>query len=815
MTKLIKPLVVTTSIMGVILTVWGLANLAWPSVLPWAGVKGFASYLIFTGACFALAFGFSVWGKRNPYLIGIVIALCLALFANALWSLFVVIWLSIASIIFGRRFLLLIKIQIPNDWLTSFLVGLSVYGTVVGILAHYPVNYPGVYCALLTLPMLVYWKDLHFYFREFSSLIAKHSQPQFSSKLDIAITVVALGHFVTAFMPELGHDALAFHLFVPAQMASIHQWGFDVSKYVWASMPMLGDWIFTIVYMIGDETASRLINFEFVLIIGLLVRHIVLWAGGSIQGARWAVLIFLSTPLTYTLSSTLYIDSFLSALLISGVLAFLRQFEISDKPANWLALASILLGFALATKSTTFMVFPALFLIALFYVKTLFKAKSLTDWIKAATLFSVAGLIPYGTAWFLTGNPVFPFFNGLFQSRYYAPMNFENVLYEKGLTWDVLYQVTFNSGRYLEASAGAAGFQWLLLFLPAVVLLLMTRQRKGLLILTVGLLFIFTTFQFTSYLRYAFPAVIFLVTSIGIGFNYFNTVESRKITLSWFSILTITVGLNLLFLTSGTWLYRTFPIMSVWNKSQRQAHIQESLPIRNAVDLVNQINSKKSPVVVFAHPLVAGLQSDALYFNWYNPTFFEQMTKADTPDAINDILKIYGVNYVIIDLNMKYTFAEHLGKLTRKVAEYGSINVLQVTGDIEYTEELLKNTNFSASEGWYFGPGVEFDESTVKVLKVRVSDPAAQAVAVSPGRKYQNSVVARCFSEVTTGRIQINWLDAKGQFIDANIKTFDCTNDWLEYSDLVESPKNAAQGIVYVTSHTETPILFKSASLKK
>ncbi|NDE42993.1 MAG: hypothetical protein EB073_01620, partial [Burkholderiaceae bacterium] len=62
-------------------------------------------------------------------------------------------------------------------------------------------------------------------------------------------------------------------------------------------------------------------------------------------------------------------------------------------------------------------------------------------------------------------------------------------------------------------------------------------------------------------------------------------------------------------------------------------------------------------------------------------------------------------------------------------------------------------------------------------------------VSVRPGVKYQNSVVARCFQGPSMGRVQINWLDKDGKFINASIKTFDCSHDWTEYSMIVIAPQ--------------------------
>ena len=155
-------------------------------------------------------------------------------------------------------------------------------------------------------------------------------------------------------MPEVGHDALAMHLFVPAHLSLRHEWSFDVTKYVWAVMPMMGDWLFSIAYMLGGETAARLINVSFIFILCRLVRDLVLWAGGNAVGARWSVLLFLATPLTFTESSSLYIESVWASFVVAGSLSIFKLLpSAEDNKKIQLPIAGLLLGGALAAKAVT------------------------------------------------------------------------------------------------------------------------------------------------------------------------------------------------------------------------------------------------------------------------------------------------------------------------------------------------------------------------------------------------------------------------------------------------------------------------------
>ena len=606
-------------LVGVMLTAWGLAHLSKP-VLPW-GSSGLRHYVSFLVVCTTLIICGTLWGKRNPLIVGFVIATGLALLTGTLWPLLVTLWFAVASALLGRAILAGIYIGFEQgSWLTNFLVGAGVYGTVVGLVAHFPVNYPGVYGTVLALPLILGWRVIVEECRCLWARLIAHPSTYKVNWLDAVIAVIALVYFVVALMPELGWDALAMHLFIPVHLALRHQWGFDVGTYVWAVMPMLGDWIFSIGYMLAGETAARLINVGFIFILGWLVRNLVLWAGGKVVGARWAVLIFLSTPLTFTEGSSLFIESVWATFVVAGTLAILSACSTSGKPRYELPVAGLLLGCALAAKAVTFTILPVLLLLLVWRYRSWYKTAGLPILVLGLFLFLAIGLIPYVTAWRLTGNPVFPLYNNTFQSPYYLTgSNFTNPAFSVGFTWDILYSATFESGKYLEGSAGSSGFQWLLVFIPASIMLVTIRQLKAVALLLVGIFAIAVTFQSQSYLRYVFPSCAILAAAMGVALS--EVLSTRKLVRnSWYAAAVIAVALNLLFFCAGS-IYRDIEPKPILDQSSRESYLLTQQPIRNAVELVNRLNVGRTPVAVFATPLAAGLSSDAIYPNWYNHTF--------------------------------------------------------------------------------------------------------------------------------------------------------------------------------------------------
>jgi hypothetical protein len=803
-----------TLITGCILTAIGLSGLPWPGPFPWDGAGGwrFLGFLLFA----ALAVGF-LTRKLNGkvYLAASVIATFLAMSAGAVWPLLTALWFALASALLGRW--LIQKLQMEdNSWITSFLIGAGFYGTVVGLFAHLPVNYPGTYGVALALPLVLGRQLLRHWFRKFCGwLVEAPLKPHVCSWIDLAISVVALVLFVVALMPEVGHDALTTHLFIPAHLLQRHQWGFDATTYVWAVIPLMSDWIFSIAYMLGGETATRLTNVGFIFAISWLVRDLVVWAGGSVAGARWAVLLFLSSPLTFAEGNSLFVDAVWATFLVAGTLAILRACSTDNCQEKSLTSAGALLGYALAAKAVTFTFLPVLMLPLIWRYKTWLRAGVVKTLLLGLALFLIFGGIPYMTAWWLTGNPIFPYFNQIFHSPLWPDTNFTDSRWSKGLSWDFIYRITFHSGKYLEATPGAGGFQWLLVFLPGLAILVARGHRRGMGLVAVATLSILLCFQSIAYLRYIFPAYAVLVAVIGLGISVIPITAVLQVRLVCAAAATATL-LNLLFYSAGPFVYRDFPIKAIFSDTHRESYLLKRLPIRNAVKLVNALNIQRTPVAVFGTSQVAGLSSNALIASWYNHNFQNEFFAVKTKQDLADLLLRNRVEYIISDFPSDELKAQYalLNQVSTKVAQFGSMSVLRFNDDFRFTKELLLNPDFFAEKGWFVSGDSLFD-TTLGTVLTSVSMPVTQSIKVSPGQRYKNTVLARCYNNKTQGRVQVNWHDSKGQFIRPDIQVFDCSADWHEITMEVIAPDNVTTATVFASGHTKIPLLFKSVSFKQ
>jgi hypothetical protein len=53
-------------------------------------------------------------------------------------------------------------------------------------------------------------------------------------------------------------------------------------------------------------------------------------------------------------------------------------------------------------------------------------------------------------------------------------------------------------------------------------------------------------------------------------------------------------------------------------------------------------------------------------------------------------------------------------------------------------------------------------------------------------------------------RIQINWMNARGEFIKAFIKVVELQKEAKEYSAFISAPADAVKGLVYATLHDDS-----------
>jgi len=711
--------------------------------------------------------------KIHPLLISLITILGITVLSNNTWPFIVVFWFGLSSYILGSeiyRYFSRIKKDLFN--VSSILLGAGIYGTIISLIAHLPINYPVIYSALLLMPLIIFNSRIQNIFLNIKKTFKKET---FVSWHDYLISALLVIYYLLALMPEIGHDALASHFFISSHIHDRHQWDFNFNNYVWAVMPALVDFINAIVFMLSGELAPRIMNYVAICLIAYFIYYLVMQYTKDRNSAKLATLLFLSTPLTFLEASTLYIEAIWTLFVL---LAFYEILIISNKKEIIANFSPIFLGFAMAAKSVTFMYIPGLIIILFFRCKNFLKDLFCKNLFIFVLIGLLIGIIPYAVAFYHTNNPVFPFFNAFFKSEYFPYYNFDNSLYSHGLTWNFLYAVTFSTGKYLESDFGGSGFYWIVLFFPSLLYLIFNLEnlKNTFHIFSFALIGLFFTFLGTAYLRYIFPSYVFFCICLpNANFIY---KKSKKI-LNLF--ITLVILLNLVFIKSAT-SYGTINLSSIFNADKRNEYLSLFLPIRNTIKIVNDLNANLSPVLFFSPPLAAGLKSDALHPNWYNSRVQNSMQTIKNKDEMIDFFSIENISFVLIDdswvtsaFDVKFK-KQLIIQITDKVFEERNVQIRKIKDEFIFQHESIKNGNLKSLSGWQFDNHYPYNLTNMSVL-ADVTHPATQSFNIVSGKKYRIKTLTSCYLEPTQIRSQINWLDVHGNMIDTSIEVYDCSND--------------------------------------
>jgi hypothetical protein len=230
------------------------------------------------------------------------------------------------------------------------------------------------------------------------------------------ILIQSLVNLVGALGPELGFDALWYHLALPKIFLANHRLLYLPSNLLYYSpMPKLVEMIYTASLAINSEILAKLVHFMF----GVLSAIALFKLSRRYLNFRISLIV---TTIFYTClvvgwqSITAYVDlgrTFFEILAFDYFLKWRGKGKTSD-----LIESAVMLGLGIATKLLALGSLPIyLFLILIrFLGGNLKKAATLSVWY---VLFSL--LIP--APWFLvsfihTGNPVFPVLSGILDSSH-------------------------------------------------------------------------------------------------------------------------------------------------------------------------------------------------------------------------------------------------------------------------------------------------------------------------------------------------------------------------------------------------------------
>jgi Dolichyl-phosphate-mannose-protein mannosyltransferase len=412
----------------------------------------------------------------------------------------------------------------------------------------------------------------------------------------LAIFIVLVTEILLCLVPPTARDELTHHLAIPRLYARAGRI-IEVPMAPYAYYPMLLDMLYTPWVYWGYDSVPKLIHGLFGFLTGLCLYAYLSRRMNTIYGLL-GFFFFISVPSVLRLSHWAYVDLGTTFYTTTALLCILRWHEEKDR-GQWLIMAALSAGFAVATKPNGLVAWLLLFF--LFAWVSVRKTEQGSGRIfSQCMLFAVVGALPFlpwlAKNWLQTGNPFFPLLGGFFpgkiagegQDASYVTLGVfakRELLY--GETW---WQITtlplrlFFFGRdddpqYFDGVLG-----------PSLILLLPWAfkgkwlEEKKLLMSFALLFFLYALFLVDLRARYVLPIVPPMV--ILFTYGVFNIYLRVKQPAYLFVVLFGFAAYNSYYL--WRYLQDVSPIGYVIGRETREAYLARALPEYPAFQYINR-----------------------------------------------------------------------------------------------------------------------------------------------------------------------------------------------------------------------------------
>jgi len=493
-------------------------------------------------------------------------------------------------------------------------VGLALIAGVDGWLLPLPIHRVYVYLPLLL--ALCIWRR-----RDLRALLGdawERTQDAVDKAANAAaFAVLVLGLASTgAWLPTMQADDLAYHLALPSELLRHGFYSPDPSHQIWALAPWLGDVLHGIAQVLAGREARGAVDMLWIVSAAAATWHLGAALRGNARTCWLAVAAFASLPLLAALAAGMQTELPATALLIALALAIVRGRDGALVPAAGVlvgGLAGLKLGHALAT------VVLCLWAMA--------HAGGHLRWRRVALacgLFVLVAGSSYVFAAWLTGNPVLPLFNDVFQAGVMPARQLDDPRWHEGFGLALPWSITFDTDRYLEGWDGGFGYALILLAGAWLLALLRTSTRGIAVAATAITLLPLVPMQ---YARYAFPGMALLLPILLVVAR--EAVGERRFT----AIAVALCGLNLAFQANASGiLHNAARRTLVMHAGDRDEVLRRYAPERALIAELRTLDDGDSIVLALdpLAPFVAELGSRGRSVAWYDPGLEQARIAADT-----------------------------------------------------------------------------------------------------------------------------------------------------------------------------------------
>lgn len=540
------------------------------------------------------------------------------------------------------------------------LIGLAVQLTYFGVLIHAPLNSSAGYLAVQFAPLLLLGMtgQLPAWSRQLGTALGARLQVLNTVPYWYGVVLLILIGTVAryAFFPTLSADDNALHLRMWTELALNGQYSFDVVSQIWEVSPFAVSLMHAVISLMAGDNGRGALN---LILLALLCRQ--LWAiaaqlGVDASGRLLLVVLFISTPMAGFLLITLQTELFLAVLATAGVRLAL------EAPSGWYNgnTTALLCVAALCCAVKLPGAVLGVLLLAAALVRQwplsfaeLSRHGTLSKLFFACTILGLGllALNSYVTAWRITGNPLFPLYNGIFRSPFSEAANFSDDRWMTGFSLASYWNLFFNTNEHYESDKFVAGFQYLFLLPLALPLLWRRLARRTALTVLVPLLgFGLVMFSVTQYWRYMFP--VFPLAVVVIGMLLVNG-HSGAMT-RYRRVARATIGacilLNFWFYPGVSWMLGTAPSATDTDR-ERELLAYDYLPPKALSAHVSKVAPGSQVLYHPDSPYGASLAGDPIYLTWYAPSYLEKAGGIRDQAGVRAFLQEFGIDFVIWNMD--------------------------------------------------------------------------------------------------------------------------------------------------------------------
>jgi hypothetical protein len=770
------------------------------------------------------------------------------------WALLMLTWILLVAAGLGDRFLSIAAPSLSASMLEraalATMCGLGLLAMLMLLCGWLNLYYrPAAFGLLLTLTVFLLPSLLRWVHAAGAAALPRAVRKWHTSDLRLTAIIMAgaaiclWGGLVWALVPSIQFDTLVYHLGVPA--IYVQQHGLvEVTEEFRSYWAHNGEMLYTLGLLLSGQPLPALLHLS----CGLLTAGWLALVGRRIGGARlgmMAAILFYSVPLVTLQSECAYVDLF-ATLFASGALGSAAIWWI-EQDNRWLMVTGILAGFAAGTKlNAAYVLLP----LALAILCGLFLRCRMRRTFFIGLLYAGIPLLLFWAPWLMrdwawTGNPIFPFYNRVFQSNKWP---LENTLFDFGgfgagrgivefvrLPWDLVVR----GELFLETGMGVMG-GLSLLALPWGYFAGSPALRRWMRVFSIfALTALAAWFQVGPYARYLLPLLPALALLSAMNFE---SLCSWVATRSWRTaagVLLLSVAFAYLaatrwVVTRSNWqIPERYPYDVALGWTSPQAFLSRAV---DAYDAFQFLNTK-------GHPEVLSIGND--YRLYTNARIIPVGAQVEPRGKIPPIAAGPGLAHELQHRKFDYVLINQ-NAIRLSPQEYSGIGIHDPSFLARYAQlafsgqgvlvyllrdfsaeplrpedrNYLRNGGFEEQDskgnapGWiaHGKPLIDrtgaYAHSGQAAVQVNAASNLYQLLAVSSGTTYTIGHWTRAHVSGQFARLQINWLDDNLKIIDASIDVVPVEAEWTWHQMSVRAPLGATLAQVYASVHQNGLVWF-------